>query len=85
MFTRKLKIEVVEGAERRPAPQAWLEDYFMKNFIRPAVFDETLVTGEGEMEAGFGVTPEIIREQLEQWWQGRKMIPPTAQVEVRER
>jgi hypothetical protein len=75
----------VDGAERRPAPQLWLEDYFMKNFIRPAVFDETLVTGEGEMETGFGVPAEAVREQLEQWWRGRKMIPATAQVEVQER
>jgi hypothetical protein len=84
MFARKLSVEVVEGSARRPAPQAWLDEYFMKNFIRPGVFDETLVTGEGEMEAGFAVPAEEVRKALEGWWRGRRIIAPEARVEVRE-
>ncbi len=78
-------MEVVEGGLRRPAPQAWLDEYFMKNFIRPGVFDETLVTGDGEMETGFGVPLDAVRNALEAWWRGRKVIPAGARVEVRER
>ncbi len=57
----------------------------MKNFIRPGVFDETLVTGDGEMETGFGVPLDAVRNALEAWWRGRKVIPAGARVEVRER
>lgn len=85
MFARKLIVEVVDGVARRPAPREWLDEYFMKNFIRPAIFDETLVTGEGEMETGFGVAVDAVRDQLETWWRGRKKIGPQSRVEVRER
>ena len=85
MFARKLSVALVEGDARRPAPQAWLDEYFMKNFIRPGAFDETLVTGEGEMETGFGVSPETVQRALEAWWRGRKMIVGEARVEVRQR
>lgn len=57
----------------------------MKNFIRLSRFDETLVTGDGEMEAGLSVTAEMVREQLEPWLRGRKMIEPGTRLEVRER
>lgn len=82
MFARKLTVEIVEGVRRRAAPQEWLDEYFMKNFIRPGAFDETLVTGEGEMETGLGVAPEAVRQALEAWWRGRKAIGREAQVEV---
>jgi len=57
----------------------------MKNFIRLSRFDETLVTGDGEMEAGLSVTAEMVEEHLEQWLRGRKMIEPGTRLEVRER
>lgn len=85
MFARKLKVEVVEGERRRPAPREWLEEYFMKNFIRPGVFDETLVTGEGEMETGLGVPETAVQEALEGWWRGRKAIGAGTRVEVSQR
>jgi hypothetical protein len=44
------------------------------------LFDETLVAGEGSIEAGFGVSPDEVRSQFEQWLRGRKMIAPEAEV-----
>lgn len=85
MFARKLRVELVEPAGVRPAPKQWLDDYFMKNFIRLSRFDETLVTGDGEMEAGLSVTAEMVGEHLEQWLRGRKLIEPGTRLEVRER
>lgn len=85
MFARKLRVDLVEPGGVRPAPKQWLDDYFMKNFIRLSRFDETLVTGDGEMEAGLSVTADMVREQLESWLRGRKMIEPETRLEVRER
>ena len=69
----------------RPAPKQWLDDYFMKNFIRLSLFDDTLVTGEGEMETGWSVTAASVQEHLEQWLRGRKMIGPETRLEISER
>ena len=85
MFARKLQLELVEGGTACPAPKEWLDQFFMRNFIGLSAFDETLVTGEGRMEAGLGVQPEQVREHFEKWLRGRKMISPETRLEVRER
>src|SRR6202162_5273948 len=58
MFARKLKVEVLVDGQRRPAPLDWLDSFCMRNFTASAEFDDTLTTGEGTLEAGFGVDPE---------------------------
>src|SRR5260370_40103390 len=58
MYARKLKVEIVVGGERRPCPLEWLESFAMRNFTGSAEFDDTLPTGEGELEAGFRAEPE---------------------------
>ena len=85
MFARKLRLELVEGESARPAPKEWLEQYFMRNFIGLSVFDETLVTGPGDLETGWKVAPEEVKEHFEQWLRGRKLIGGGTQLQVRER
>jgi len=85
MFARKLRVDLAESSGERPVPKQWLDQFFMRNFTGFSVFDDTLVTGEGEMEAGLGVRGEQVREHLEQWLRGRKMIGAATRVEVRER
>ena len=85
MFARKLRLDLAEGGTVRPAPKEWLDQFFMRNFIGLSAFDETLVTGEGEMEAGLGVEPGQVKEHFEKWLRGRKMISPETGLEVRER
>lgn len=83
MFARKLRVEVVDGAETRPAPKEWLDQFFMRNFIGLAAFDETLVTGDGELETGLGVSLEQVQAEFERWVRGRKLLPSDAHVKVR--
>ena len=85
MFARKLRLEVAEGENVRPVRREWLEQFFMRNFIGLSAFDETLVTGEGELETGLGVAPDQVRKHFEQWLKGRKLIGAGARLEVRER
>ena len=80
MFAQKLSVTVREEGVERAAPRAWLEQFFMRDFTGSSAFDETLVTGEGELEAGFGVETEEVRAQFEKWLRGRKMIAPEAEV-----
>jgi hypothetical protein len=56
MFARKLKVEVLVGGQRRPAPLDWLDGFCMRNFTGSAEFDDTLPTGEGMLEAGLKST-----------------------------
>ena len=85
MFARKLSLALAEGETMRPAPKQWLDQFFMRNFIGLSAFDETLVTGDGEMETGLGVEPEQVREHFEKWLRGRKLIGHDSRLEVRVR
>jgi hypothetical protein len=67
MYARKLKVEIVVGGERRPCPLEWLDSFAMRNFTGSAEFDDTLPTGEGQLEAGFRVEPERLAEALSAW------------------
>jgi len=85
MFARKLRLELAGDTGRRAVPGEWLDQYFMRNFIGLSAFDETLVTGDGELEAGLGVDPETVRRHFEEWLRGRKMIDAATRLEVGER
>ena len=45
----------------------WLDQFAMRNFTNSADFDDTLPVGDGQIEAGFKLTPERFAEGLAQW------------------
>ncbi len=67
MYARKLKVEVMIGAERRPCPLEWLDSFCMRNFTGAAEFDDTLPTGEGAMEASLHVDPQRLAAAMSEW------------------
>ena len=71
MYARKLMVEIVVGGERWPCPLEWLDSFAMRNFTGSAEFDDTLPTGEGQVEAGFRVEPERLAEALSSWFTKR--------------
>jgi hypothetical protein len=71
VFARKLKVDVVLGGERRPCPLDWLDGFSMANFTRPAEFDDTLPTGEGELEASFRVDVARLAAAMGDWFTRR--------------
>ena len=71
MYARKLTVEIVVGGERRPCPLEWLDSFAMRSFTGSAEFDDTLPTGEGQIEAGFRVEPERLAEALSSWFTKR--------------
>ncbi len=82
MFARKLRIEVTDAEGTRLVPKDWLDQFFMRNFIGLSAFDETLVTGDGELETSLGVEPQQVQQHLQQWLRGRKLLAADARVEV---
>lgn len=57
MYARKFRAEVTIAGERKPVPLEWLDSFCMRNFTRAGEFDDTLPTGEGQLEAGLRVDP----------------------------
>jgi hypothetical protein len=82
MFARKLRLSLCSSGAERPVPKAWLDQFFMRDFTLSSAFDETLVAGEGRLEAGACVLPEELRGQFEHWLRRRKMIPPETALRV---
>ena len=74
MFAQKLSLTLESGGTRTPVPRAWLDQFFMRDFIGSGAFDETLATGDGELEAGLAVDPAQVQAELEKWLRGRRMI-----------
>jgi hypothetical protein len=84
VFARKLKIELAGPDGSRPAPHAWLEQFFLRDFTGYSAFDETLPKADGLLEAGSRVDIAEVRTQLEKWLRGRKMIGPETELRVTE-
>lgn len=80
MFARKLRLLLSEADTQRAIPKAWLDQFFMRSFTGHAAFDYVLPVGDGLLEAGFDVDPELARQLLEDWLRGRKTISPDARV-----
>jgi hypothetical protein len=68
MFSRKLRIEYEADGKRLPCPLKWLDSFSMRNFTNDAVFDDTLPTADGMMEAGARVPLEKLQAAMEDWF-----------------
>jgi hypothetical protein len=67
MYAQKFFVEIIVGTQRRPCPLEWLDGFCMRNFTGQAEFDDTLPTGEGQIEAGLRVSPARLAEALGAW------------------
>jgi hypothetical protein len=67
MFAQKLRVDVVIGGEKIPAPLDWLDSFCMRNFTGSAEFDDTLPTSEGKLEAGLNVERGRLAAALGEW------------------
>ena len=85
MYARKLQIDIVIDAQRRPAPLDWLDSFCMRNFTGSAEFDDTLPLGEGEIEAGSRVDPARLAQAMSDWFTKRgKGESKAVRVEIKE-
>jgi hypothetical protein len=71
MYARKFRADISIGNERRLAPLDWLDSFCMRNFTGSAEFDDTLPTGEGQLEAGLSVDPARLAAAMSEWFTKR--------------
>lgn len=67
MFAQKLKVDVLIGGEKKPAPLDWLDAFCMRNFTGSAEFDDTLPVSEGKVEAGLKVDSARLAAAMGEW------------------
>ncbi|HKW88890.1 MAG TPA: hypothetical protein VJN21_09050 [Candidatus Acidoferrales bacterium] len=60
-------MNVILGDERKPCPLDWLDAFCMRNFTGSAEFDDTLPTGDGQLEASLRVNPERLAAAFAEW------------------
>ena len=68
MFSRKLRVEYEADGKRLPCPLKWLDSFAMRNFTNDAVFDDTLPTADGQLEAGARVPLDKLEAAMEDWF-----------------
>ncbi len=59
------------GSERKAVPLEWLDSFCMRNFTGSAEFDDTLPTGDGQLEAGLRVDPARLSAAMSEWFTKR--------------
>ena len=83
MFARKLKIDRMDAAgEAHACPIHWIDNFAMRNFTNDAIFDDTLPTGDGLLEAGHHVPLDKLQEAMEDWFRRKGYIKPEEHVRV---
>ncbi len=91
MYARKLQVDVLVGGERRLCPLDWLDSFCMRNFTGSAEFDDTLPTGEGQLEASLRVDPTRLAAALGEWLttrgkaNGRPVVVEIREVQIENR
>ncbi len=84
MYARKIRVEYEEQGQRKPCLLKWLDSFSMRSFTNDAVFDDTLPTGDGEMEIGSRVPIDRLQLQMEDWFRRKSYLPQGARLLVEE-
>ncbi|MCS6953966.1 MAG: hypothetical protein RMK57_04820 [Bryobacterales bacterium] len=82
MFALRLMLVLESPQGERPVPQAWLEQFFLRDFTGYRAFDETLPVADGVVEASRAVRPEEAAERLQDWLRSRRLIDRQTRVRV---
>ncbi len=85
MFARRIRVEYEEAEKRLACPLKWLDSFSMRNFTNDQVFDDTIPTGDGQMEIGTRVPLERLRASMEDWFRRKSYLPKSAMLVVEER
>lgn len=84
MFGRKIRVEYEENGQRKPCLLKWLDSFAMRSFTNDPVFDDTLPTGDGQMEIGARVPLERLQHDMEDWFRRKSYLPQGGQLIVSE-
>ena len=84
VFVRKITVEYEEAGQRQPCPQKWLDSFAMRNFTNDQVFDDTLPTGDGQLEIGARVPLDRLQAAMEDWFRRKSYLAKDARLVVQE-
>ena len=84
MFSRKIRVEFVEGTDRHPCPLKWLDSFSMRNFTNDPIFDDTLPIADGQMEIGHNVPLDRLQSSMEDWFRRKSYLPKDAKLVITE-
>jgi hypothetical protein len=84
MYARKIRVEYLEAGQRHTCPLKWLDSFSMRNFTNDQVFDDTIPTGDGQIEIGARVPLDRLQAAMEDWFQRKSYLPKGATLVVEE-
>jgi hypothetical protein len=84
MFSRKIRVEFVEGSQRHACPLKWLDSFSMRNFTNDPIFDDTLPVSDGQMEIGRNVPLGRLQSAMEEWFRRKSYLPKDAHLVITE-
>jgi len=86
MFVRKLFVHRIDSTGvRHVCPLRWIDSFAMRNFTNDAVFDDTLPSADGLLEAGHRVPLDRLQAAMEDWFRRKGYLRPEEHLEVTER
>ena len=65
-------------------PIHWIDNFAMRNFTNEPIFDDTLPSADGLLEAGQRVPLARLRPAMEDWFRRKSYLKPDEQLEVLE-
>ncbi len=78
MFARKVRVQYQHSGKLSVCPMKWLDSFSMRSFTNATIFDDTLPTGEGEMEVGSNVPMDQLRDAMEDWFRRKSYLAKDA-------
>jgi hypothetical protein len=85
MFVRTLAVERLdEAGVAFLCPVKWIDSFAMRNFTNDAVFDDTLPTGDGRLEAGLRVPIALLEERMDVWFRRKGYLRTGEQLRITE-
>jgi hypothetical protein len=83
MFARKLSIQRIDATgDQHTCPIGWIDNFAMRNFTNDPVFDDTLPTGDGALEAGARVPLDRLQPAMEEWFRRKGYLRSGERLEV---
>ena len=84
MYARRVRVEYEEAGQRHACPLKWLDSFSMRNFTNDQVFDDTIPTGDGQLEIGARVPLDRLQTAMEDWFRRKSYLPKGARLVVEE-
>jgi hypothetical protein len=85
MFARKIRVQYEQGGKLSVCPLKWLDSFSMRSFTNATIFDDTLPTGDGDIEVGTNVPLDQLRDAMEDWFRRKNYLAKDAILVVSER